>query len=135
VGANTAELAALGVPMVVLVPTQHPEVMRAWDGLAGWLARLPGLGRLLGRALTAWRLRQRRLLALPNIGAGRMVVPERVGPITPRQIAAEAAAWLEAPARLEAVRQDLRRLRGEGGAVAALAGLVRELLPQAGAHS
>jgi hypothetical protein len=131
VGANTAELAALAVPMLVLVPTQHPEVMRAWDGLLGWLARLPGLARLLGRALTAWRLRRRRLLALPNIAAGRMVVPERVGPITPQRIAAESAAWLARPERLEALRQDLRGLRGGRGegAVAALAALVRELLP------
>ncbi|MEX1317717.1 MAG: glycosyl transferase [Synechococcaceae cyanobacterium] len=129
VGANTSELAALGVPMLVLVPTQHPEVMRAWDGLAGWLARLPGLGRLLGLALTAWRLRRRGLLALPNIHVGRMLVPERVGAITPRQIAAECADWLERPERLEALRRDLRGLRGEGGAVVALATLVRGLLP------
>ncbi|MEO1003122.1 MAG: glycosyl transferase [Cyanobacteria bacterium J06638_7] len=138
VGANTAELAALGVAMLVLVPTQHPEVMRAWDGLAGWLARLPGLDRLLGLALTAWRLRRRGLLALPNIRAGRMLVPERVGVITPIAIATESAHWLERPERLEALRQELRSLRGTGeagGAVDALATLVRELLPQAGGDS
>ena len=135
VGANTAELAALGVPMLVLVPTQHPEVMRAWDGLAGGLARLPGLGMLLGRALTAWRLRRRTLLALPNIHAGRQLVPERVGAISPAQIASESVDWLSRPERLEALRQDLRRLRGEGGAVAALVALVRELLPPQGSDS
>ncbi|MFO8237475.1 MAG: glycosyl transferase [Prochlorococcaceae cyanobacterium] len=129
VGANTAELAALGLPMLVLVPTQHPEVMRAWDGLAGWLARLPGLGALLGRSLTAWRLRRRTPLALPNIHAGRLLVPERVGAISPAQIAVESADWLSRPERLEALRRELRGLRGEGGAVAALVALVRELLP------
>ncbi|MGL6133310.1 MAG: glycosyl transferase [Prochlorococcaceae cyanobacterium] len=135
VGANTAELAALGLPMLVLVPTQHPEVMRAWDGLAGWLARLPVLGLLLGRALTAWRLRRRALLALPNIRAGHLLVPERVGAITPPQIAAESADWLSRPERLEALRLELRGLRGEGGAVAALVALVRELLPPEGGDS
>ena len=35
VGANTAELGALGVPMIVIVPTQHLEVMQAWDGAIG----------------------------------------------------------------------------------------------------
>ncbi len=138
VGANTAELAALAVPMLVLLPTQHPEVMRAWDGLVGWLARLPGLGQLLGLAVTAWRLRRRHLLALPNIDAGRMVVPERVGAITPAEIAAESADWLARPERLEALRQDLRRLRGKaggGGAVAALVSLVCELLPLDGDDS
>lgn len=129
VGANTAELGALGVPMIVLVPTQHLHVMQAWDGGIGILARLPILRWLLGMALTAWRMRHHGFLAWPNISAGRMVVPERVGPITPEQIAAEASGWLDQPIRLEGMRDDLRSLRGEPGAVAALAGMVRELLP------
>jgi hypothetical protein len=129
VGANTAELGALGVPMIVLVPTQHLHVMQAWDGWMGLLARLPLARRLLGVALTAWRMRHRGFLAWPNITAGRAVVPERVGPITPQQIAEEAADWLDHPDRLEGLRDDLRSLRGRPGAVAALAGLVRDLLP------
>jgi len=131
VGANTAELGALGVPMIVLVPTQHLGVMQAWDGWLGLLARLPGLRRLIGLVLSAWRMRNHGLLAWPNIAAGRMVVPERVGPITPEQIALEALEWLRAPERLEGQREDLRRLRGQPGAVAALADEVRELLPRA----
>jgi hypothetical protein len=131
VGANTAELGALGVPMIVLVPTQHLQVMQAWDGWLGLLARLPGLRALVGVALTAWRLRHRGFLAWPNISAGRAVVPERVGAITPGAIAEEAAEWLEQPPRLAGMREDLRSLRGRPGAVAALAGLVRELLPPA----
>jgi lipid A disaccharide synthetase len=129
VGANTAELGALGIPMIVLVPTQHLHVMQAWDGGIGLLARLPLLRRLLGMALTAWRMRHHGFLAWPNISAGRMVVPERVGPITPQEIAAEVADWLDQPARLEGMRDDLRSLRGQPGAVAALAAMVRELLP------
>jgi len=131
VGANTAELGALGIPMIVLVPTQHLHVMQAWDGGIGLLARLPLLRRLLGLALTAWRMRHHGFLAWPNISAGRMVVPERVGPITPQQIAVEAADWLDQPARLQGMRDDLRSLRGQPGAVAALAAMVRELLPAA----
>ncbi len=131
VGANTAELGALGVPMIVLVPTQHLQVMQAWDGWLGLVARLPLLRWLLGVALTAWRMRQRGFLAWPNISSGRLVVPERVGAITPAAIAAEAADWLAHPERLEGQRQDLRGLRGQPGAVAALAAMVQELLPTA----
>ncbi len=131
VGANTAELGALGLPMIVLVPTQHLHVMQAWDGWMGLLARLPFSRRLLGAALTAWRMRHRGFLAWPNISADRAVVPERVGPITPPEIAAEAADWLAHPARLQGMADDLRSLRGRPGAVAALAGLVRDLLPAA----
>jgi hypothetical protein len=126
VGANTAELAALAVPM----PTQHLQVMQAWDGLAGLLGRLPLLRWLFGLALTAWRLRHRGFLASPNIAAGRALVPERVGPITPAAIAAEAADWLASPQRLEAMAAELRQQRGRPGAVAALAQLVCELLPE-----
>jgi hypothetical protein len=124
VGANTAELGALGVPMIVLVPTQHLHLMQAWDGGLGILARLPLLRRLLGVALTAWRMRHRGFLAWPNISAGRPVVPERVGAITPEEIAAEAADWLAQPGRLEGVRADLRALRGQPGAVEAVARMV-----------
>ncbi|MEB3185275.1 MAG: glycosyl transferase [Cyanobacteriota bacterium] len=129
VGANTAELGALGVPMIVLVPTQHLHVMQAWDGWLGLVARLPLLRRLLGVALTAWRMRQRGFLAWPNIAAGRMVVPERVGEVTPAGIAEEAAEWLARPERLAGMRHDLRSLRGKSGAVAALAAMVEGLLP------
>ena len=129
VGANTAELGALGLPMIVLVPTQHLHLMQAWDGWLGLVARLPLLRRLLGVALTAWRMRHRGFMAWPNIAAGRAVVPERVGPIQPASIAAEAADWLAQPARLAGMRDDLRSLRGRPGAVAALAAMVRELLP------
>ena len=129
VGANTAELGSLGVPMIVLVPTQHLQVMQAWDGGLGILARLPLLRRLLGVALTAWRMRHRGFLAWPNISAGRAVVPERVGAITPDQIADEAADWLAHPDRLEGMREDLRSLRGQPGAVESVARMVRDLLP------
>jgi len=129
VGANTAELGALGVPMIVLVPTQHLHVMQAWDGGLGILARLPILRWLLGAAMTAWRMRHHGFLAWPNISAGRAVVPERVGSITPAEIAAEAADWLAHPQRLAGLRDDLRSLRGQPGAVASLAAMVRELLP------
>ena len=130
VGANTAELGALAVPMIVIVPTQHLEVMQAWDGGLGLLARLPGLRRLIGALMTFWRLRNNGLMAWPNISAGRVVVPERVGAITPEQIAAEAADWLASPERLAGQRQDLQALRGQPGAVAALADEVRDLLPR-----
>ena len=129
VGANTAELGALGVPMIVLVPTQHLYVMQAWDGWMGLVARLPIFRHLLGIVLTAWRMRQHGFLAWPNISAGRAVVPERVGAITPEQIANEASDWLAHPSRLAGMGDDLRSLRGKGGAVGALAEMVCSLLP------
>jgi hypothetical protein len=58
------------------------------------------------------------------------VVPERIGEITPQQIATEAIEWLSSPERLAGQRDDLQALRGEPGAVMALAAEVRDLLPR-----
>ncbi len=129
VGANTAELGALGIPMIVLVPTQHLKVMYAWDGLLGLLGRLPGFKWSLGKLVTLWRLRRKSFLAWPNISASRMVVPERVGKISPLSIAEEAADWLDSPERLKGQKEDLRSLRGQPGALNLLANEVLSLMP------
>ncbi len=128
VGANTAELGALAVPMLVILPTQHLIVMQAWDGFLGLIGRLPGFRWCIGALLSFWRLNRRGFLAWPNISASRMVVPERIGRITPRSIAAEALAWLAAPERLHGQREDLRSLRGQTGAIKALANEVCSFL-------
>jgi hypothetical protein len=95
----------------------------------GLIARLPLLRRLVGVALTAWRLRHRGFLAWPNISAGRSVVPEHVGCITPAGIAAEAAHWLQHPEKLAIMRDELRSLRGKPGAVKSLAEMIVDLMP------
>ena len=41
VGANTAELAAITLPMIVTLPTQHLNVMNAWDGIFGIIGKIP----------------------------------------------------------------------------------------------
>ncbi len=129
VGANTAELGALGVPMIVIVPTQHLAVMQAWDGLLGILARLPGLNWGLGLLLSAWRLRKNSYLAWPNIVAGKLVVPEKVGDISPEEISKEAFLWLTSPERLKGQKEDLQALRGKPGAIKEVVNEIINLLP------
>jgi len=116
IGANTSELGSLNTPMIVVVPTQHILVMEAWDGFLGLVARLPILKWFLGRLISFIKMRKRGLMAWPNISAKRMIVPERVGHITPRQIAEEAVDWLNSPARLLGQKKDLQALRGNKGA-------------------
>ncbi len=129
VGANTAELGALGVPMIVIVPTQHLSVMQAWDGFIGLLARLPGLNWCIGLLISHWKLKKRGFLAWPNISAGRMIVPEKIGNLFPKDIAKEAYAWLSSPERLSGQRDDLRTLRGQPGANDSLCIEIIGLLP------
>jgi hypothetical protein len=131
VGANTAELASLGVPMLVLLPTQQLDVMRAWDGIPGLLANLPLLGTGFAKFINAWVLRQGLgLKAWPNIWAGREIVPEWVGHILPKPAGDRIADLLSSPAELEKMRQALQQVRGEPGAAQRLAALVQFVLEE-----
>jgi hypothetical protein len=131
VGANTAELGALAVPMIVLIPTQQLDAMRAWDGLPGLLTNLPGAGTVFARLINGWFLRQARLLAWPNIWAGEAIVPELVGRLEPEAVAELAIDWLRHPDQLAQIRSRLRQVRGEAGAAQKLAALVALELPDA----
>ena len=116
VGANTAELGALAIPMIVFVPTQHMNEMQAWDGLLGIIGRMPILKWLFGITISLWRMRRRNFMALPNISSKRIVVPEIIGKIQPKEIAIEAESWLKSPERLKGQKKDLENLRGDSGA-------------------
>jgi lipid A disaccharide synthetase len=131
VGANTAELGALAVPMIVLLPTQQLDAMRAWDGLPGLLANLPGVGTGFAKLINWWFLRQpSRLLSWPNIWAGEAIVPELMGELQPQQVAELALNLLSHPEQLEQMRTQLRQVRGEPGAAQKLADLVQEVAYQ-----
>ena len=128
IGANTSELGALCLPMIVVVPTQHLNAMQAWDGLLGLIARLPLLKYIFSFVVSKWRLRKKNLLAWPNISAGRIVVPEKVGKILPAEIAFETAQWLKSPDRLKGQKEDLKNLRGKSGAVELMAKEIIKLI-------
>jgi lipid-A-disaccharide synthase len=131
IGANTAELGALAVPMIVLIPLQQMDAMRAWDGLPGMLANLPGIGRFFALGINHlaywWYTRQTQLFAWPNIWADEAIVPELVGKLQPDQVADFVLNFLEHPERLAQMQTRLRQVRGEPGAAQKLAQLVQEV--------
>ena len=128
VGANTAELASLGIPMIVLLPTQQLDAMRSWDGLPGILANLPGVGSLFAKLINWLIIRQKRLFAWPNIWAKSEIVPELVGKLQPKQIANLVLDYLANPDQLEAMRSRLIAVRGEAGAARHIAAIVKQEL-------
>ncbi|HAZ44216.1 MAG TPA: lipid-A-disaccharide synthase [Cyanobacteria bacterium UBA11369] len=128
VGANTAELGSLAVPMIVLLPTQQLDAMRSWDGLPGLLANLPGVGSVFAKAINSLVLRQGRLFAWPNKWANSQIVPELVGNLQPQAVANLVIDYLDYPQKLEAMRSNLRHVRGNPGASQKLAQLVLEEL-------
>ncbi|MBD1808474.1 lipid-A-disaccharide synthase [Microcoleus sp. FACHB-SPT15] len=128
VGANTAELGSLGVPMIVLLPMQQLDAMRSWDGLPGILARMPGVGSGFAKIINSIVIRQGRLFAWPNKWAQAEIVPELVGKLEPHSVAQLALDYLENPQKLEEMRSQLRAVRGQPGAAHKLAQLVLEEL-------
>lgn len=121
VGANTAELAALGVPMLVLLPTNQLDAMRSWDGLLGILANLPIVGSMTAKIINRIMLGRLKLLAWPNIWAGEQIVPELVGNLTPDGVVGLVIDYLENPEKLQYMRDRLRAVCGQPGAAAKIA--------------
>jgi lipid A disaccharide synthetase len=128
VGANTAELGSLAVPMIVLIPTQQLDAMKAWDGLPGLLANLPLVGSVFATAIN-WlilQLGKGKLYAWPNIWAGEEIVPELVGRLEADVVAHLAIDYLSHPDKLARMGDRLRSVRGESGAAQKIAELVYE---------
>lgn len=125
VGANTAELGSLAVPMIVLLATQQLDAMRAWDGLPGVLANVPTVGAGFARAYNWFMLRRLGLLAWPNIWAGKEIVPELVGQLQPQTVAELVLDFLNYPEKLNQMRDRLRQVQGKPGAAAKLVHLVK----------
>lgn len=132
VGANTAELGALAIPMIILLPTNQLDAMRSWDGLPGLLANLPGVGSIFAKLINWFVfqkvLRKGGLFAWPNIWANEEIVPELVGKLEPQDVAKLVLDYLENPEKLEEMRSRLCGVRGKPGAGQKLAQLVCEEL-------
>jgi lipid-A-disaccharide synthase len=128
VGANTAELGALAVPMLVLIPLQQIDRIRTWDGIPGLLANLPGIGGRVAAMMTHLALKRLGQLAWPNIWANAEIVPELAGDLQPEAIAAIVLDFLDHPEKLKEMQTNLRHVRGQRGAAAKLARVVVETL-------
>jgi lipid A disaccharide synthetase len=131
VGANTAELGALGVPMIVLIALQQLDAMRAWDGALGILVNLPLLGTPIAKIVNilAYRAMGDRKFAWPNIWAdGREIVPELVGYLDAKTVAEFTLDYLQHPEKLAQMKDLLRQTRGESGAADKVAEIVAGLI-------
>lgn len=113
-GTNTAELAVLGVPMIVTLPLNKPEVIPL-DGLLGRLGDVPWLGRFIKQQVIEYHRKTIRLTALPNQRVGYMLTPELVGVLTPDRVSTDAGRLLNDPERRRQIAIRLRRSMGEPG--------------------
>lgn len=126
-GTNTAELAILGVPMVVALPLHKPEEIPI-DGLAGRVGAVPVVGPALMRAIARRFMARKPLTALPNQRAGRMVTPELVGVFPPEELADAVALLVADPLARREVKLALHQVMGSPGAAALVVDAIRERL-------
>lgn len=84
-GTNTLQLAALGVPMIVVAPLNRAETIVV-EGPVNWLSQRWGPTRAVKRALL-FRLNDRlKYVALPNIIADEAIVQEMRGVLSPQEV-------------------------------------------------
>ncbi|AFY40104.1 lipid A disaccharide synthetase [[Leptolyngbya] sp. PCC 7376] len=132
IGANTAELGALGIPMIVLLPTQKIDAMKAWDGIPGLIAKIPFVGTLFLRWFNSRLAKQiekkQSFFAWPNIWANRKIIPELLGDLTAEYVADIMLDFLDHPEKLAAIQSELHHLRGSRGAAKKLTEAIAKLM-------
>jgi len=128
VGANTAELAAINLPMIVVLPTQHLNTMNAWDGIFGIIGKFSLLNKIQTFIVKKWYLKNNKFFAWPNIKANKQIIPERVGNISPKDISDEAIFLLNEKNILLEQKNNLLKLRGKKGAVKKLSNLILDTI-------
>jgi hypothetical protein len=108
-GTKCIELAALGVPTIAITPLNAAELATI-NGPLTYLDRIPAIGRALKRAVAVSLSRRHALHTQPNIDAGKMILRELHGTLTPGRVARVALesyddrSWLaESAARLRAL--------------------------------
>ncbi len=124
-GTNTGEIAASGIPMVLVLPTYWGETSPL-PGIAGHVARIPVAGRYLKRALAHLTLRNLPFLAQPNRRSNQMIVPEIVGKVNSRQVRDSLAELLSSDNGQ--MVEDLRAAMGAPGAADRLATEISDYL-------
>ena len=125
-GSNTAEMAAMGLPMVVAVPLNLAESIPL-PGVVQYVERVPLVGKRWKRAVVQRLSDRTPFVAIPNRKAGRAIVPEVRGMLRPEDVAIEAARVLADPKGREAMRAALRQVMGPPGASQRIAARLIEM--------
>ena len=114
-GTNTAKIAARGIPLVMVFPLNHPEVI-PMEGIADWLGKLPVAGKLFKQWVAEAVNKRTKFFALPNQKADHEIVPEIRGIIDPLGVALKVVELLKNPEQRKLMSEDLIAAMGKPGA-------------------
>jgi lipid-A-disaccharide synthase len=127
-GTNTLELGIAGVPSLVVLPMNAPELVPL-EGAGHWLGLVPGVGRHLKRwAVRAFVQGLDQPVSLPNRIAGERLFEEVAGIVDAGDLAGRAVALLDDPVDLARRRERLRATMPTPGAAERVARRVLERL-------
>ncbi len=115
-GTNTLELGIAGVPSIVILPLNKPELIPL-DNAAHWLAYIPGIGKLL-KSQAVKNLAARMAVSLPNRLSAQDLMTELKGEIKIAELADQTLTMLADPAVLARQRQQLLETMPRPGAAA-----------------
>lgn len=125
-GTNTLELGVAGVPAIVLLPMNRPELIPL-EGAGHWLGLVPVVGRYLKRYAVKLFVEGLSVpVSLPNRMVGEDLMVEISGRIDPDGVAERATALLADAVELGRRRERLLATMPRPGAAAALVGTVIE---------
>ncbi|MBD5603511.1 MAG: hypothetical protein IAI48_00220 [Candidatus Eremiobacteraeota bacterium] len=108
-GTKCIELAALGIPAIVCVPLNAPEVV-VINGPLQYLDRVPVVGLALKRAIVIGVDRRFRFTAQPNIDADEALMVELRGTLMPGEVARRIAVYADDDVARAAASARLRAL-------------------------
>jgi len=130
-GTNTLELLHAGVPAIVAVPFSFLRQIPL-SGINGLIeSKIPGGGWLKENLLRRIAKKQ-AFISWPNRLAGRRIMTEVTGDITPEDLADTTVALLKDPEERSRQRMELMELSGGPGAAAKVSALVLAKLYQDG---
>ena len=110
--------------MLVVLPTQHLNMMNAWDGIFGVVGKISFINRFLTFIIKNFYFKKKKFFAWPNIKAKKMIVPEMIGNISTIKIAREVLFLIKNRDQLKSIRDNLRKERVDRGAAKKLSSII-----------
>lgn len=105
-GTNTAEAAYMGLPTLMVLPLNKPELL-IFHGILGMISKIPVLGRLFKKILIHHLSKTPPLLALPNKMEKKEIIPEIVKKISAEELAEQVLSLYENKEKLQIIKNDL----------------------------
>jgi len=106
-GTNNLELAYFGIPMIVILPLNKPEIIPL-RGLKGLIGEIPYLGAFLKKKIIPKIAAEKDFISLPNIISEKNIVPELVGKLKPQDLTEKIRQYINNENELLEMHKELK---------------------------